>query len=37
VSRRLELTQGATVGTAQEAVQRGFKVIVPVDCSAAYE
>jgi nicotinamidase-related amidase len=26
--------QGATVGTAQEAVQRGFKVIVPVDCSA---
>jgi nicotinamidase-related amidase len=26
--------QGATVGTSQEAVQRGFKVIVPVDCSA---
>jgi nicotinamidase-related amidase len=26
--------QGATVGTAQEAVQRGYKVIVPVDCSA---
>ena len=26
--------QGAAVGTAQEAVQRGFKVIVPVDCSA---
>lgn len=26
--------QGATVGTAQEAVQRGFKVVVPVDCSA---
>jgi len=27
--------QGATVGTAQEAAQRGYKVIVPVDCSAA--
>jgi nicotinamidase-related amidase len=27
--------QGATVGTSQEAVQRGFKVIVPVDCSAS--
>jgi nicotinamidase-related amidase len=26
--------QGATVGTAQEAAQRGYKVIVPVDCSA---
>jgi nicotinamidase-related amidase len=26
--------QGATVGTAQEAVQRGYKVVVPVDCSA---
>jgi nicotinamidase-related amidase len=26
--------QGATVGTSQEAVQRGFKVVVPVDCSA---
>jgi nicotinamidase-related amidase len=29
--------QGATVGTAQgsgEAVQRGYKVIVPMDCSA---
>jgi nicotinamidase-related amidase len=26
--------QGATVGSSQEAVQRGFKVIVPVDCSA---
>jgi nicotinamidase-related amidase len=26
--------QGATVGTSQEAVQRGYKVIVPVDCSA---
>jgi nicotinamidase-related amidase len=25
---------GAPVGTAQEAVQRGDKVIVPVDCSA---
>jgi nicotinamidase-related amidase len=26
--------QGATVGTASGAAQRGFKVIVPVDCSA---
>jgi len=26
--------QGATVGTAAEAAQRGYKVIVPVDCSA---
>ena len=26
--------QGATVGTSIEAVQRGYKVIVPVDCSA---
>ena len=26
--------QGATVGTASEAAQRGLKVIVPVDCSA---
>ena len=26
--------QGATVGTSQAAVQRGFKVIVPVDCSS---
>jgi nicotinamidase-related amidase len=26
--------QGATVGTSQEAVQRGYKVVVPVDCSA---
>jgi nicotinamidase-related amidase len=26
--------QGATVGTSQEAVQRGYKVIVPIDCSA---
>jgi len=26
--------QGATVGTAQEAAQRGYKIIVPVDCSA---
>jgi nicotinamidase-related amidase len=26
--------QGATVGTASEATQRGYKVIVPVDCSA---
>jgi hypothetical protein len=26
--------QGATVGTASAAAQRGFKVIVPVDCSA---
>jgi nicotinamidase-related amidase len=26
--------QGATVGTGQEAAQRGYKVIVPVDCSA---
>jgi nicotinamidase-related amidase len=26
--------QGATVGTASEAAQRGYKVIVPVDCSA---
>jgi nicotinamidase-related amidase len=26
--------QGATVGTASEASQRGYKVIVPVDCSA---
>jgi nicotinamidase-related amidase len=27
--------QGATVGTASGAAQRGFKVVVPVDCSAA--
>jgi nicotinamidase-related amidase len=27
--------QGAAVGTASGAAQRGFKVIVPVDCSAA--
>jgi nicotinamidase-related amidase len=27
--------QGATVGTASEAAERGYKVIVPVDCSAA--
>jgi nicotinamidase-related amidase len=27
--------QGATVGTGQEAAERGYKVIVPVDCSAA--
>ena len=26
--------QGATVGTASAATQRGYKVIVPVDCSA---
>ena len=26
--------QGATVGTASSAAQRGYKVIVPVDCSA---
>jgi nicotinamidase-related amidase len=26
--------QGATFGTASEAAQRGYKVIVPVDCSA---
>jgi nicotinamidase-related amidase len=26
--------QGATVGTAAAAAQRGYKVIVPVDCSA---
>src|ERR1700736_438542 len=26
--------QGATVGTAQQAAQRGYKIIVPVDCSA---
>jgi nicotinamidase-related amidase len=26
--------QGATLGTAQEAAQRGYKIIVPVDCSA---
>src|SRR5499427_2204990 len=26
--------QGATVGTASAAAQRGYKVIVPVDCSA---
>jgi nicotinamidase-related amidase len=26
--------QGATVGTASEAAQRGYNVIVPVDCSA---
>jgi nicotinamidase-related amidase len=26
--------QGATVGTATEAAQRGYKVIIPVDCSA---
>src|SRR5258708_34989897 len=26
--------QGATVGTAAAATQRGYKVIVPVDCSA---
>jgi len=29
--------QGATVGTASGAAQRGYKVIVPVDCSAAEE
>jgi nicotinamidase-related amidase len=27
--------QGATVGTASGAAQRGYKVIIPVDCSAA--
>jgi nicotinamidase-related amidase len=27
--------QGATVGTASGAAQRGYNVIVPVDCSAA--
>jgi nicotinamidase-related amidase len=27
--------QGATVGTASEAAERGYKVIVPIDCSAA--
>jgi nicotinamidase-related amidase len=27
--------QGATAGTASGAAQRGYKVIVPVDCSAA--
>jgi nicotinamidase-related amidase len=27
--------QGAAVGTASGAAQRGYKVIVPVDCSAA--
>ena len=27
--------QGAAMGTAVEAAQRGFKVIIPVDCSAA--
>jgi nicotinamidase-related amidase len=27
--------QGATVGTASGAAQRGYKVIVPVDCSAS--
>jgi nicotinamidase-related amidase len=26
--------QGATVGTASAAAQRGYKVIIPVDCSA---
>jgi len=26
--------QGATVGTASGAAQRGYKVVVPVDCSA---
>ena len=26
--------QGATVGTTQQAAQRGYKIIVPVDCSA---
>lgn len=26
--------QGATLGTASEAAERGYKVIVPVDCSA---
>jgi nicotinamidase-related amidase len=26
--------QGAAVGTASEAAQRGYKVILPVDCSA---
>jgi nicotinamidase-related amidase len=26
--------QGATVGTAIEATQRGYKAIIPVDCSA---
>jgi hypothetical protein len=29
-----QLVQGATVGTASEAAQRGYSVIVPVDCSA---
>jgi nicotinamidase-related amidase len=27
--------QGAAMGTAVEAAQRGYKVIIPVDCSAA--
>ena len=27
--------QGATAGTASEATQRGYKVIVPVDCSSS--
>jgi nicotinamidase-related amidase len=27
--------EGATVGTASGAAQRGYKVIVPVDCSAS--
>ena len=27
--------QGATVGTASGAAQRGYKIVVPVDCSAA--
>jgi nicotinamidase-related amidase len=26
--------QGAAVGTAQQAAQRGYKIIIPVDCSA---
>src|SRR6516162_9620874 len=26
--------QGATVGTTQQAAQRGYKIIVPVDCSS---
>jgi len=26
--------QGATVGTTQQAAQRGYKIILPVDCSA---
>lgn len=27
--------QGAAMGTAVEAAQRGYKIIIPVDCSAA--